>query len=149
MTVAELRACRLAQALTAPGVYAVLRESIEAPEFLARSSGGCFKGKDPTVPVPVLEGAWVAESQVLYLGKAGHVDRGPSIRQRLTQYLDFGEGKPVGHWGGRYIWQLASSSGLLVAWRKTGSVEPRAAESALIAEFEALTGKFPFANLTK
>ena len=53
------------------GVYVVYRDSDEPPHFLERSSGGHFKGKDPTVPVAVLESAWVTDARVLNAGKAG------------------------------------------------------------------------------
>lgn len=147
LTVAELRERGLAQVPDSPGVYAVVWGSTDAPEFLERSTGYHRKGKDPSVTITTLQAAWVRDSRLLYVGKAGFRDRKPSIRQRLRQYLDFGEGKPIGHWGGRYVWQLARSSELLVAWRATPGQEPRQVESGLIAEFLRATGRLPFANL--
>ncbi len=146
---AELRESGLVQAPRHRGVYAVLRERSDTPEFLPSSSGGRFKGKDPSVPIAKLQAAWVAGSQVLYFGKAGRLGTGPFIRQRLAQYLAFGEGRPVGHWGGRYIWQIAGSLELRVAWLAARQTEPRVLESQLIAEFECATGKLPFANLKR
>lgn len=132
-----------------PGVYAVLRERTQPPEFLEVNPGGHFKGKDPTVPCALLEQSWVPESQVVYIGKAGRIDAGQSIQHRIRQYLAFGAGKPVGHWGGRLIWQLADSQELIFAWRETPGVDPRAVERELISEFLHETCKLPFANLTK
>ena len=54
-----------------PGVYAVLRNSSEIPEFLPTSVGGRFKDKDPTVTIDILHKHWVDGAEVLYLGKAG------------------------------------------------------------------------------
>ncbi|WP_301372846.1 hypothetical protein [Streptomyces xanthophaeus] len=54
----------------------------------------------------------------------------------------------VGHWGGPYIWQLADSDALLVAWRPTTEEDAGEAEQDLIDEFEELHGgALPFANL--
>lgn len=52
------------------GVYVVYRDSDEPPHFLEVSSGGHFKGKDPTVPVALLQSAWVSGVRVLNVGKA-------------------------------------------------------------------------------
>lgn len=122
------------------GVYTVLRRSTEPPSFLTVSLGGRFKGKDPTVSSRELSEDWVTGTPVVYIGKA------TSLRARLRQYRDFGNGKPVGHWGGRYIWQLADAAELLVAWKPTAE-EPRTVEAEMIAAFVQQFGKRPFANL--
>ena len=123
------------------GVYVVLREAPATPKFLARSVGGHFKGKDPTVLPATLAAAWVGTSPVVYIGKA------TSLRARLWQYREFGLGKAIGHWGGRYIWQLPDSQSLVVAWRTTGVQEPSDVERELIANFVRDHGRRPFANL--
>jgi hypothetical protein len=80
--------------------------------FAERSCGGWFKGKDPTVPQEDLTANWVDDAEVVYIGKADQ------LKRRLTQFADFGAGKPVGHWGGRLIWQLTNVDRLLVAWKE-------------------------------
>lgn len=125
-----------------PGVYMVLRVSEGAPEFLETGSGGHFKGKNPNVPVAELAANWVDGTPVVYIGKA------TSLRKRISQYVRFGQGKPVGHWGGRYIWQLADAPDLLFCWREVDG-DPDAVETELIRAFREAYGSRPFANLSK
>jgi hypothetical protein len=126
----------------APGVYVVLRAEPQAPVFLERSVGGWFKGLDPSVALDVLALEWVTDASIVYIGKA------TSLRSRLDQYRKFGEGKAIGHRGGRYIWQLADSADLLVAWKETPDELPNVVESRMIADFRSANGdRRPFANL--
>lgn len=124
------------------GVYIVVRESDNSPEFLANGTGGFFKGKNPNVGLEELESNYVAGSKVVYIGKA------TSLKKRVGQLLRFGAGSAVGHWGGRYLWQLADSDNLLIAWKTTPITDPRAEEIKMLEEFVARHGKLPFANLT-
>ena len=126
----------------ASGVYVVVADPVQPPRFMSASVGGHFKQKDPTVPESVLRSKWIDECSVLYIGKA------TSIRSRLRQYRDSGLGKPVGHWGGRLIWQLENHAELLVCWRAT-SEEPRKVEELMLSAFEREFGRLPFANLTR
>ncbi len=139
--VADLKAGRCKQVSPEPGVYVVLRESAEPPCFLDKSAGGWFKRRDPTVPVSTLEAGWVNGAPVLYIGKAG-----TSLRVRVRALVDYGLGKPVGHQGGRYLWQVEGSASFLVAWRMVD--EPRAEETRLLTGFEAAHGQLPFANIS-
>lgn len=123
-----------------PGTYAVLREPLEPVQFTATSSGGRFKGKDPAVDPAQLASNWVTDTETLYIGKA------TTLSQRLGQFRDFGNGRPAGHWGGRYIWQLADSRSLLICW-SVSTGDPRSVEQQLIADFVAAHGARPFANL--
>ncbi len=80
-----------------------LRLALDGHAFLDTNPGGRFKEQDPTVPIEVLSANWVPSSQVVYIGKANVADR------RLRQFARFGAGERIGHWGGRYIWQLLDS----------------------------------------
>jgi len=141
VTFAALRSNPSAIAAAA-GVYVVLRRSTEAPSFLETSCGGHFKGRNPTARVDALERKWVPTAQVVYIGK------GDRLQRRLRQYADFGASHPVGHWGGRYVWQLADSDQLLVAWKTCGAGETAAElEAALVGRFKRAFGRLPFANI--
>ena len=142
VTVADLRSDRCATVPHDPGVYVVLLPSAVAKvSFLRKSTGGWFKGKDPTVDAAVLRSKWVDGATVVYLGKSDDLHR------RIRQFIDFGAGRPVGHWGGRLVWQIARSEDLLLAWNADQA--PLARESTLIAEFVAEFGAMPYASLRR
>lgn len=127
------------------GIYAVLSQ--EQPEYLDMSVAGWFEGRNPSVPVHELREAWVEGTTVVYIGKAGagkNGDRG--IRKRLDEFACFGSGKPVGHWGGRFIFQLGQPERLSVCWKPTPGEDVGDVESALIRAFVSVYGKRPFAN---
>jgi hypothetical protein len=146
VTIRDLRASALEQVPDLPGVYVLLRDSEEPPRFRNRSIGGHFK-RDPTVGVDVLDEAWVGTSTVVYIGKAGGPESRSTLRRRLRQYLRFGSGEPIGHWGGRYVWQLQDAEHLVVAWRVTDGLNPEAVEKQMLRDFKAAHGRLPFANL--
>ena len=123
-----------------PGVYMVVRTSEAEPSFLDTGTGGFFKDKNPNVSVAELKRNWIKNTCVVYIGKAS------LLQKRLKQYLDFGAGKPVGHYGGRFIWQLADAEDLLFCWKAVPE-NPENVETELIKEFRLQYGERPFANL--
>lgn len=123
----------------AGGVYVVLREGRD-PEFLPSNPGGRFKSRDPSVSSEALRANWVEDAPVVYIGKADN------LRRRLREFMRFGHGAPIGHWGGRLIWQLTDSAALVIAWRETPDEVPREVEAAMIGMFRSVWGKPPFAN---
>lgn len=126
-----------------PGAYLVYAPSAVSPAFVHPSPAGWFKGEDPTVPEARLRSEVVDGTNVVYIGKAD------KLRRRLTQFGRFGGGEPVGHRGGRLIWQLADADELLVAWHEiTWGEAARDYERRLLAAFAELhDGRRPFANL--
>lgn len=122
------------------GVYLVLNDDNKPGDFLTVGSGGHFKGKNPNVPLTELKANWVLNTKVVYIGKA------TSLKSRLRQYFGFGQGKNIGHYGGRLVWQLKYSSELVVCW-KALSTDPREHEAELIRQFVSIYGCRPFANL--
>jgi len=129
------------------GIYFVLYDSDYVPRFLETSVGGHFKGRNPTVEIKKLEEKWVDNTNVIYIGQAGSGSSKATLHSRLKQYMRFGEGKPVGHWGGRLIWQLEDNRNLIICWKTTPNDDPREIEKALIVDFNQYYKKLPFANL--
>lgn len=132
-----------------PGIYLIARKSRKPVRFLPRSTGGRFKRRDPTVSVDKLRKRWLSAPVVLYIGKAGAADQLTSLHGRLRSYMQFGLTCPCAHWGGRYIWQLADASRLLVFWKETPGSQPASVEARLLGEFRRKYGQLPFANLRR
>lgn len=125
------------------GVYVVVRSDTSKASFLSKNLGGHFKGNDPTVPVSLLEQRWVHGTEVLYFGKADQ------LRRRIHQLCRFSKGEPVGHWGGRLLWQVEGSKEFLVGWLPTPDDDPFTVEGELIDEFHDRFGSLPFANIQR
>ncbi|MBW8001377.1 MAG: hypothetical protein FVQ80_05080 [Planctomycetes bacterium] len=128
------------------GIYFVLN-TIEKCHFLTESVGGHFKKKNPTVALSELKSNWVEDTIVIYIGQAGGGKSNATLYSRLKQYMKFGQGQPVGHWGGRLIWQLRNHKDLLICWKTTPEEDPRLIEKNLIHDFTKLYSKRPYANL--
>lgn len=130
-----------------PGVYMVLHTAPNAPTFINPGTCGFFKGKDPNKSESFLLQNWLEDTVVVYIGKAGGIGNKATLSKRLRMYLRFGQGKPVGHYGGRLIWQIENSGDLLICWNTMISDEPRNVESELIRDFVKCYKKKPFANI--
>jgi hypothetical protein len=138
----DLRDGALSTVPQTEGAYVVLRRSAAPPAFLTESCGGHFKGKNPTVSTAVLEANWVDDAQVVYVGRTNNLQR------RLREFAAYGAGKPVGHQGGRYIWQLEDSDDLLVAWKRCSENQTAGSlEAELVTVFKAEHRRLPFANI--
>ena len=131
------------------GVYVVAKEDSEPVDFLKTSVGGHFKDQDPTVEISELQAKWVDDAYVVYIGKAGGIESRATLFSRIDQFIKFGKGKKIGHWGGRYVWQLKDADKLVLAWKSLSDKNPKTEETNLIEEFRNQYGKRPFANLQK
>lgn len=130
------------------GVYLIVQDKIDKPHFLTRGTGGFFNKKDPNVSIETLKSNWVEDTNILYIGKAGGIGIKTHLHRRLSDYMRFGKAAPVGHRGGRYIWQLENSCELIVCWKVLQDKEPKDIEGKMIQAFKAQhNGKRPFANL--
>lgn len=139
-----------AQVPRGAGVYAVLRPSHIRPTFRELSVAGHLKTKSPSVSITMLESNWIPGVEVLYIGKAEWNEgsrRG--LKKRLDEYRRHGQGEPIGHWGGRYIWQLEDCYDLIVAWKEASTNGAEEVESALLSSFIEKFGALPFANLKR
>lgn len=135
---------------TDPGVYAVLRNLQHEHVAASSSVGGWFKGKNPTVQLEILSARLMPATETLYIGKADAGSTGKrGLRKRIHELARFGRGEPVGHWGGRYLWQLSNSPKLLVAWLPVQGRPASSIEDAFLDEFFTLHGQLPFANLRR
>ena len=130
-----------------PGVYTVLYTASGIPTFINPGTGGFFKGKNPNVSSSFLLQNWVKNTVVVYIGKAGGTGSSTTLSKRLRDYLRFGKGASVGHYGGRLIWQIKNSGDLVICWKTQITEEPRAVEAGLISEFLNEFNARPFANL--
>jgi hypothetical protein len=132
------------------GVFAVLQPEGFQPEFLTKSTAGVFKKKDPSLPQPALAAKWVDAAVVLHLGKAGPGSKGNrGLRRQVQEFLDFGQGKPPGHWDGRLVWQLRDAGQLLIAWKELPAAALAQAEADYHTAFIEEYGQLPFANLVR
>ena len=133
-----------------PGVYAVVRDPDSVHVVLERSVGGRFKQKDPTGDPNLLRERLKCDAQTLYIGKADAGSSGKrGLRKRIGEFVRFGQGEPVGHWGGRYIWQLSDSQDLRIAWLPVTDGSAKKAEVVLFDEFYANYTQLPFANFRR
>lgn len=129
------------------GVYLVLLNG-HKPEFVEAGTGGYFKQKNPNVPISFLASNWVNDTSTVYIGQAGGNGSNATLNSRLWQYLRFGNGAPVGHYGGRLIWQIKNCHDLLICWKPLPAHDPRENETKLILLFKSIHSVRPFANLT-
>ena len=125
---------------TENGIYLVIRERSEYPEFLARGTGGLFKGKDPNVGLYRLKPRWVDGALIIYVGRSN------DLRRRVGELINFGQRKRVGHRGGRLMWQIADAEDFKICWKQMPNEHQ--AESRMLGDFaQAHNGMQPFANL--
>ena len=150
--IAELDINRIPQR---PGIFVVLLPEGRGlqgprPQFLAKSTAGVFKKKDPTLKADALDAEWVDGADLLYVGKAGPGSKGNrGLRRQIQEFVDFGKGKPPGHWDGRLIWQLGAAHQLFIAWKELPAEQLSAAEAGYHAAFVEDHGRLPFANLVQ
>jgi len=122
-----------------PGVYIIIYKGKNPPKYLITGTGGHYKGLDPNELVTSLKRKWIKNTKIIYIGK------GNNLRSRIKLYSHFGNGEPVAHRGGRFIWQLEGSENLIVAWKLCTS--SRSLEKDLIEKFVLVYGSLPFANI--
>lgn len=144
MTIKELREIHQHSQLPVPaqgGVYASLRLSNNEPQFFTTGTGGAYQKKDPNMPIATLKRKWVDNTSIMYIGETSN------LQDRISLYLNFGNGEPVRHWGGRYVWQLKDVNDMVVCW-KIAPNEHSDIKKMMLNKFkEEHNGSKPFANI--
>lgn len=126
------------------GVYLVLKPQDMDVKFLETGTGGHFKDKDPNVSIDKLKAKWIEDTLVLYVGRTGR-----TLYERINELLRFGQGENIGHWGGRYLWQINHSEELVICWKEMQDEDPEEIWKQLLWDFESVYSKLPFANLQR
>ena len=144
VSVKELRSRGLGSISNNPGMYLVIRNPQRFPEFLESGTGGRFKGKNPNVSTSKLHANWIEGALIVYVRKS---DR--TLRERIGELVDFGTSHPVGHRGGRYLWQLKDSDHLRVCWKETAKGNAGSEKFDILREFQNHYGSLPFANIQR
>ena len=104
--------------------------------FVSESPAGWSRARTPRSTRACCGHAGCSEVPVLYIGKATAGASGRRhLRKRVTELVEFGAGRPVGHRGGRCLWQVQGSSRFVVAWRVEAA--PTRAENELLDQFLA------------
>ncbi|MCQ9162955.1 hypothetical protein [Arthrobacter sp. STN4] len=130
-----------------PGVYVVIREWPTDVQLMEFNPTFEYKDHSPMLPLEELQAAWDLPTPVLYIGKAGELNRGVSLKDRLSLYRRYGAGTADNHAGGRAIWQVPNADkDLLVCWMATPNVYPVCIEEQLLRQFIAEFGMLPMAN---
>jgi|GEM_PF-2502710 len=135
------------------GVYIVVYpHELSEDMFINPGSGGYFKGENPNVEIGELFSNWVAGADVLYIGRTGGTTVNgfvseATLRKRIKQLLQYGNGRPVGHRGGRYLWQHKNSSDFRIYWYTCVDENPVTLEQNIRKEFLDEYNQRPFANL--
>jgi hypothetical protein len=144
----DQRPCAGAVPSDAVGVYVAYRDSDRPVSFLTASPAGQWRG-DLTLPIADLRKRWVANSRIVYVGKADRptpTSRN-SLRKRVSAYLRYGAGSNARHSGGYPTWQLQDSERLLIAWCVVKAPTLASAfERQLLDAHVARFGALPFAN---
>ena len=128
------------------GIYLVIWEWKDRPEFLNPGTGGCFKRKDPNVKIDMLEDIWVEDALIIYVG-ANREGKNGNLETRIEQLIRFGSRKNTGHYGGRLMWQIKDAEDLKIRWKVMADDKQENEKEQVLAEFEQVHQSLPFANI--
>ena len=127
------------------GIYLVIWDRKDRPEFLPEGTGGWYDGKDPNVSIDKLENDWVEDTLIIYVGANGKGKNG-TLKDRIELLLCFGDGEDVRHYGGRLMWQIKDAEDLKICWKVVADDKQEEEGKQVRAEFKQAHGKLPFAN---
>lgn len=133
------------------GVYVVVYKKKGIPDFKDLGSGPeIWHNKKVNVSVEKLGDNWITfkngDEHIIYIGRAGGGNTKTNLRKRIRQYILFGLGHQIAHYGGRYIWQIANPRDLEIYWESVDLPVER--ERNLLDQFKKEHNqRLPFANL--
>jgi hypothetical protein len=131
------------------GVYLVLRPLDSEVEFVKKGTGGFFKDMDPNVDLIELKKKWLEEANIIYIDNAGDTDGSDTLNSKINQYLNFGKGDKVGHWDGRYVWQIKNIKDYIICWKELPNDWTKSVKINLLELFRQKYNNLPFANLER
>ncbi|MCL4547124.1 MAG: hypothetical protein M1495_00965 [Bacteroidetes bacterium] len=131
------------------GVYLVLRPKNSEVEFVEKGTGGFFRDINPNVDVSELKKKWLEKANIIYIDNAGDSESDATLYSQLKQYISFGQGNKVGHWDGRYIWQIKDIDDYIICWKELPKDWPTGVKLNLMELFWQKYDSLPFANLKK
>ena len=127
------------------GVYLVIWDRKDRPEFIDPGTGGYFQDKEPNVSIDKLENHWVEDALIIYVGANKEGKKG-NLKDRIELLLLFGDGENVGHYGGRLMWQIKDAEELKICWKDVADDKQEEEGKQMLAEFKQAHGKLPFAS---
>lgn len=142
LTVRELRKDSSKVPSKDKGVYFVINPAYNRPSYIVPGVGGFHQGKDPNVSIDELKINHVRGAQVVYIGRSRR-----NLHSRIDEFIRFGKSEDIGHYGGRYVWQLENYLDLIICWKKTGKDDPNEVKKDYLRLFKKQYEKRPFANL--
>lgn len=133
------------------GIYVAVYLKQEMPKFKEASEASlAWPDKKIDSSIDKLIFNWVnfknEEDNILYIGRANARSAKTNLRNRIRQYILFGQGKSITHYGGRYIWQIEELKDVAIYYKEDDN--PAKAEKELLKDFKnKYQEKLPFANL--
>lgn len=122
-----------------PGIYWVFAPEGMPIHFHTKS----YHPKAKLYPIKKLRDKFetCTDHRVLYIGKA---EGRRGLRQRLKQYMAYGQGRGMVHQGGRAIWQIENADQLLLAYEVCE--HPGLREHQLLQAYRNKNHTYPLAN---
>lgn len=139
MTLLELFANGCQTIPKEPGIYWVLLPEGRSVHFHSKR----YHPRAKLYSIPTLRKKFerCADHRILYIGKA---EGRRGLRQRIKQYMAYGQGIGMVHQGGRAIWQIENAEHLLLAYEVCEN--PSLREGQLLQAYRKKNDTYPLAN---
>lgn len=133
------------------GIYVAVYLEDRMPKFKSSSEASqAWLDKKINATIDSLIFNWVnfsdKKDNIVYIGRANARSAKTNLRNRIRQFILFGQGKSITHYGGRYIWQIEDLENIAIYYKD--DEKPAKAEIDLLTDFKRKhKGRLPFANL--